>query len=220
MKWPGTESGIKAAAVSPEEIVEEKGSLPELELIELLKSKKPINFDSIEKHKLKIESIRPWNNYTLVTLEGSDEIQIFDEEANKIAYLGKEKFSKTIFLSMQDLTTRRKIPTEKISSDSVQYGSSYTQISLIPFELRNILKKQMEKTGNFYLSLQEVKNQKIPTSGMTVIGRYIILHASTETFMAFDTENENKVSLAPRNWKRIDLSVPYPKDLAKYGEKR
>jgi len=32
--------------------------------------------NEVENKKLKIEAVRPWNNYTIVTLEGSDEIRL------------------------------------------------------------------------------------------------------------------------------------------------
>src|SRR3989338_8630909 len=57
-------------------------ALPELKLTELQKSEAPIN--KVENQQLKIETIRPWNNYTIATLEGSDKILVFDEDARPI----------------------------------------------------------------------------------------------------------------------------------------
>jgi len=71
---PTPQKETVAAKESRSEQKQTHESLPELELTELLKSEKPIN--EVENKKLKIEAVRPWNNYTIVTLEGSDEIRL------------------------------------------------------------------------------------------------------------------------------------------------
>ncbi|OGF24410.1 hypothetical protein A3H66_03095 [Candidatus Falkowbacteria bacterium RIFCSPLOWO2_02_FULL_45_21] len=82
MKKFTPEVAVRQPGTHPESQELRREPLPELELTELLKSEKPIN--GVENRKLKIEAVRPWNNYTIVTLEGSDEIQIFDEDASKL----------------------------------------------------------------------------------------------------------------------------------------
>ncbi len=188
--------------------------LPELELTELLKSEKPIN--GIENRKLKIEAVRPWNNYTIVTLEGSDEIQIFDEDARKIEDFKKPHSSKKIVINWQDQNLARKVGKHEIGKDTTT-DPNEQKISQVPLELRGPARKKLEQHNYFKLAAQQP--EEFLSDDMIVLGKYIIFPSRQGTYFAFETQNEHGVVLSPRDWKRIDPSKPYPPELAKYGEK-
>ena len=84
-------------------------------------------------------------------------------------------------------------------------------------ELRGPARKKLESCGYFKLSEQQA--QEFLPSDMIVLGKYIILPSREGTYFAFETENEHGVKLAPRDWKRLDPSKPYPSELNKYAEK-
>ena len=184
-----------------------------MQLTELQKSERPIN--DIENRELKIEAVRPWNNYTIVTLEGSDEILIFDEDARKIEDFKKPLSSKKIVINWYDL--KNKIGRSDIGLDTRdQYDEC--KISKVPLELRGPL---IKKLGNkSYIRLIDQGDMEFSSSNMVVMGKYIVLPDAKEgTYFAFETENEEGVVLAPRDWKKIDPSKPIPPELNKYAER-
>lgn len=190
-------------------------ALPELQLTELQKSEKPIN--GIENRKLKIEAVRPWNNYTIVTLEGSDEIQIFDEDTRKIEDFKKPLSNKGVVINWSDATIRNKIGKPEIGFDTGNHQDE-RKISEVPLELRAPLRKKLE--GKFYFKLADQQPTEFSPSDMVVLGKYIILPTAKDgTYFAFETENEKGVVLAPRDWKRIEPSKVIPPELNKYAER-
>src|SRR3989338_2615638 len=104
---PEKEIAARQAEIHPEGQELRREPLPELELTELLKSEKPIN--EVENKKLKIEAIRPWNNYTIVTLEGSDEIRIFDEDAKPLEDFKPPLSSKKVVVNWTDASIMKKV---------------------------------------------------------------------------------------------------------------
>ena len=191
---------------------EQQELLPELELVELLKSEKPIN--DIENQKLKIEAVCPWYNYTIVTLEGSNEILVFDEGAHKIEDFKKPQNIKDINVDWGSRTMRTKVGRSEIGSSSNAYRRD---VSDLPLELRILANEKLKGVTFFTLEVQQ--SQKFSPDDMIVLGKYIILLSRKGTFFAFETQSENGIILAPRDWKRIDPVMPYPPELTKYGEK-
>lgn len=192
---------------------EKRGKLPELQLTKLQKSEKPIN--EVESIKLKVESVRPWNNYTLVTLEGSDEIRIFDEDARQIEDFKKPLSSKTIVINWKDLDLARKVGKPEIGKDT-NNDTNEQKISRVPLELRGPAKKKLEKRSFF--KLEEQEREEFLPSDMIVLGKYIIFPSREGTYFAYETQSENGIVLAPRDWKRCDPTKPIPPELSKYAE--
>ncbi len=214
---PEKEIRAKQAEAEQGQVVEKaKMALPELKLTELQKSEEPIN--DIGNRKAEIQAIRPWNNYTIVTLEGSDEIYIFDEDAKKIENFKKPLSHKEIVVNWRVLA-KDKIKKEYISRDPThKSNTSVLMINDVPLELRGPAKKKLVTRNHFRL-IDEPQEEFLP-SEMVILGKYIILTAGREgTYFAFETENENGVVLAPRDWKRIDPASPIPPELSKYAER-
>ncbi len=189
-------------------------ALPKLELRQLMRSEKPIN--DVENEKLKIEAVRPWNNYTIVTLEGSDEIRIFDEDARKIDDFKKPQSNKKIVIDWQDQGLARKVGKPEIGKDT-RNDPNEQKISQVPLELRGPARKKLEQRN--YFKVAELQLEEFLPDDMIVLEKYIIFPSRQGTYFAFETQNEHGVVLAPRDWKRIDPSKPYPPELSKYGEK-
>ncbi|MBT9167880.1 MAG: hypothetical protein DDT19_01224 [Syntrophomonadaceae bacterium] len=213
---PEKEIAARQAEAHPEGQELRREPIPELELTELLKSEKPIN--EVENNKkLKIEAVRPWNNYTIVTLEGSDEILIFNENARKIDDFKKPQSSKKIVINWRDSSLVRKVGKPEIGRDTTT-DPNERKISDVSLELREPARKKLEQRFYFKLS-GELQPEEFLPDDMIVLGKYIIFSSRQGTYFAFETQNEHGVVLIPRDWKRIDPSKPYPPELTKYGEK-
>lgn len=188
-----------------------KQSLPELELREIQKSAQPIN----EKGG-KIETIRPWNNYTIVIIEGLDEVRIFDENARKIENFSLPLSSKKIIINWRDL--QHKLGGKLEIGRDTSTDPDKCKISQVPLEIRAPAQKKLE-TNNSFRIVSQLDKGFLP-SDIIVLGKYIILPARREgTYFAFETENKNGIVLAPRDWKRIDPSENYPPELTKHAER-
>ncbi len=207
-----------------QEVVPERAeeALPELGLTEIQKSETPIN--RVENQQLKIETVRPWNNYTIVTLEGSDEIIIFDENTKKVGDYIKPLSDKKIAVNWRSGVIQNKIGKRFIARD----GHTFTKrdncsISEAPLELRAFARESLKKTRDDYFELSTRFEDAEVLVGSDVIvspdNKYILVITREGAYFAFITEDENGIALAPRNWKRVDPSQPIPPELNKYAEK-
>lgn len=199
----------------PESESPHKEPLAELELTELLRSEKPIN--EIGSEKLKIETILPWNNYTIVMLEGSDDILIFDEDAHQIEDFDGPHSSKKF-----DINWANGAIIDKIR-DAHKIRQGYTacvykdRIHELPLELRKPAKDIVNE--KWRKEMYDMGISKFLPSDMIVLEKYIVLVSGKDTYFAFKTEDENGITLAPHDWQRIDPSQPYPAELTEYAEK-
>lgn len=187
-------------------------TLPELELKEIQKSEQPISQEGGSKKK--VETIRPWNNYTIVTLEGSDSIRIFDEDAKLIEDFRPPLNSKKIVVVWN--TLQQKIGKSEIGKDT-SLDPEECKISQVPFELRALAIEKL-KTSTYFKLVNQGTQEFLP-SEMVIVGKYIILPSQSGTYIAFETSDEKGIVLAPRDWKRIDPSEHYPPELTKYAER-
>src|SRR3990167_2398642 len=120
---PEKEIASRQDEVSREQVTEKATeALKELELRlrELQKSEQPINQEGNSKRK--IETIRPWNNYTIVTLEGSPNIRIFDEDARPIEDFKPPLSVKNVKVDWRQDNIRKKIGKECISRNPEHVG--------------------------------------------------------------------------------------------------
>ncbi len=190
--------------------------LPELELTELLKSDKPI--DDVENRKLKIEVVRPWNNYTIVMLEGAPNIRIFDEDAKPIKDFESPLSSKKVAIDWQQSNIEKKIDKEYIGQDTDR-DKEDLKISEVPLELRAFAKKSLGGQDYFKLS-SEQRFIEFFASDVTVLSdKYVVLTTREGAFFAFVTKNDKGITLAPKDWKRLNPSDQIPQELVKETEK-
>lgn len=180
------------------------------------KSEAPIN--KVESRQLKIEAVRPWNNYTIVTLEGSDEIRIFDEDTRPLADFKKPQSSKKITVNWNSSQVKSKLGQGKeyIGQDNTTYWGT-EKISEVPFELRCFARAQLGTSNAFELNRTQAR--EFTASDVVVLDKYIVLTTKEGGYFAFVTQNEKGVVLAPRDWKRTDPSQPVPPELNKEAEK-
>lgn len=191
-----------------------EGALPELQLTELQRSELPIN--DVENRKLKIETVRPWNNYTVVTLEGNDEIRIFDEGTKKIEDFKLPQNTKKVSVPWRQQNIKDKVGKEYIGSDT-DTDPNDKKVSELSFELRAPARAVLGNRAWFQLS--EMQPSDFTASEVVVLDKYVVLTTKEGVYFAFVTQNENGVVLAPRNWKRIEPSQEVPPELNKYAEK-
>src|SRR3990167_9694976 len=112
-----------------------KQALPELEFREITKSEQPI--DKIEGKKKKIEALCPWRNYTIVALEGSDKIIIFNEDAERVDDFNPPLSNKLATVNWGQAKKEGKISENimYIRSPKGRTGSDTLLVSKLPSEL-------------------------------------------------------------------------------------
>lgn len=184
--------------------------LPDLTLTEIQKSKESIT--ETKNGVSKIESITPWNNYTIVTYENDDKIVILDENCEKIDTADKD-FSKKVEFIWNSSKMREKLKIKNseayISKDT--FGSG-THISDVPIELRMEAKRLLGTSE--YLIFSSISNSTYSAISPFISGEYIIFPVpQAKTCMAFKTTNDEGITLAPKDWKRFDPDKNYPKNL-------
>lgn len=199
-----------------------KQTLPELELRELVRSEQPINKEGDSAKK--IECLKAWNNYTIITLEGTDTITIFDEDAKKIEDFKSPLDRKKIAINWSSPEIISKIVAVKPSATDIGIETTTRTeelpVSLVPLELRGFARKKLEGTSYFRLAKATNLLEEYNTSNVIVLPKkYIIFTTEEGGYFAFETENESGIILSPRNWKRINPDKHVPEDLSKYAEK-
>jgi hypothetical protein len=204
---------------TPEQI---KEVLPELKLTELQKSEAPIN--KVKDRQLKIETARLWNNYTIVILEDFDEILIFDEDTQKIQDFKKPLSGKKMSIDWRSDNAQSRVKKRYIVRDECAHYPEYCcAISELPLDLRGFAQRSLEKVGEDYFELAGWRFGPEVTVGSDVIispeNKYIVVTSKEGSYFAYLTENENGITLAPRNWERIDPSEPIPPELSEYAER-
>ncbi len=193
-----------------------KQNLPELELREIQKSAQPISQEG--GNKKKIETIRPWNNYTIVTLEGSPEIIIFDEDAQPIKEFKSPLSSKKVTASWSQEDIRKKIGKQYISNNPDHAGNnSVMMIDQVPLELKAFAIKSLGGNSRNHFELSDSTSSiEFSASELTVLSdRYVVLTTKEGAFFVFVTKNDKGVTLAPKDWKRLNPSDPIPQEVTK-----
>ena len=197
--------------------------LPELELVQLQRSERPINtMGTTEKP---IENLRPWNNYTIVTVVDSGEIKILDEDMRPVGDFKPPLSNKNITVRWEDIAHLLNVDYIRNKSGQDRQVSSRSAIaSDLPSTLRPFAEHKLTTTNvdQEYFGLYGAGHDAYPTSSVEVTsdGKYVILHDKKGGYFAFLTQNEAGVALPPRQWTRIDVSYEgkIPDDLEKYAE--
>ena len=209
---------LDVARKSPEGRAKEEPPLPELKLTELQKSKIPVN--KIEGRQHSIESVCSWNNYTIITLKDFDEILIFDEDANEVLDFKPPLNAKKLTIGWGSEKIKQKIQRiskkEYIGLDT-NAAIDEIKISELPLELRGPAKKTIAEGK--YFKFENSGPITTTASEVVAIDKYIILTTQNGTYFAFITQNESGITLAPRNWQRIEPSDQISPELNKYAEK-
>lgn len=195
-------------------------TLGDLELRELQRSEQPINKEGSETRR--IEAIRPWNNYTIALLSGSDTINIFNEDANLLKDFKFPLNSKQVEVTLSDSKIQEKIGNSysHISSDpSHRNNTKVRMVDKLPLELRAFGKERTGPNGSI-----SIENQYMPVrmfaSGLTVLSdKYIVFTTKEGAFFTFVTKNEKGVVLAPKDWKRLNPEDPLPEEVENEVEK-
>ncbi len=216
-----SESQLDASGKPLQPPIEEGRALPELELKEIQRSAQPINQEGGEKKK--IEIIRPWNNYTIITLEESPEIIILDENAEPIDDFKPPLSTKEITVNWAESDIGHKIGKPYIGNSRDHVSSNLIMmIDQVPLELKAFAQKSLGNYRNTYFELRSSgqKPVKLSASELTVLSdKYVLLTTKEGAFFAFVTKNEKGVTLAPKDWKRLNPSDPIPQELKKEVEK-
>ncbi|MFH1233084.1 MAG: hypothetical protein V1649_00305 [Patescibacteria group bacterium] len=187
------------------------------ELTELQKSEKPINEELGVKKK--IEIIQSWNNYTIILLEESPDIKIFDEDMKLIEDFKPPLNSKKVSVDWMQSYVRSKLGGYKYICSETNNNPSSLKISKIPFELRAFAKKSL-KGNSIFVLFEQQQPVEFSASNLTVLlDKYVVLTTKEGAFFAFVTKTDKGVILAPKDWKRLDPSSPIPQELSKEVEK-
>lgn len=191
-------------------------ALPELQLKEIAKSERPITEEQGSKKKL--ESLRPWNNYTIVILEGLNEIRIFDEDIRHIEDFKEPLSSKKANVDWRDPAIASKIGKRFIGQDT-DTDPGDLKISMVPIELR-VFAKESLGTRNYITIGQEPAKELVASTIEVLSDKYIMLVGKSGSYVAaFETKNPAGIDLAPRDWKRINPQDAIPRDLKKIVER-
>ncbi len=216
---PEKEIASGQGEVSREQVTEKATeALKELELRELQKSEQPINQEGNSKRK--IETIRPWNNYTIVTLEGSESIKIFDEDAKPLEDFKPPLSSKKVVVDWTDANINKKVGKGHISNNPGYItNNAVLMLDKAPLELRAFAKKVIGAKGLLSLSDQGQPVELIASDLTVLSDKYVVLTTKEGGFFTFVTKNEKGVTLAPKDWKRLNPSDPLPEELKNEVEK-
>ncbi len=195
--------------------------LPELTLRELQKSKSPIN-QMPNGDRKQIETIRPWNNYTMVSIYGLPKISIYDEDARLIDDFKPPLSEKQIAINWTEQGVQTKIGKLYISNDPTHTNSNDTvMLSQLPLGLQVLAARAIEierrSNGRAYFRLSNNYNsQSAVISELTVLSdKYILASSQDGAFFVYETKNDKGVVLAPKDWKKLGPFDHLSDDLAK-----
>src|SRR3989344_3383612 len=194
-----------------EGVNKQKDKLPELELRQITRSERPINTEG--QYQRKIETLRPWNNFTLVTLKDAQEkrIRIYDADAKVLDDFSRMGIGNaSTYVDWSAL--RRPLDTDRIDSGN---------LSKMPSIVRGFAKNR----ANFGISLSShTGGQSYDVNNLEVTPneKYVILHNDNGGYIALATQNDAGITMPPKQWKRIEPSSyrkeTFPKDLEEFGQ--
>ncbi|MBA3732926.1 AAA family ATPase [Patescibacteria group bacterium] len=221
----GAMSGIPAHSDVPvpqqSSAPKDNEALAELELKEIRRSEKPINKEGGRSQK--IENILPWNDYTIVVLENSDKITIYDDKGEEV-----KDFSDSLNKTNVDIDIKKIVQDKRkthLGNDSQVHSMVLNLKDLPPFLHKkggDIIKRHSNDwcfpIANFHQKEHLLLSE--PSAHILNGGKYIVFgNKGKNLFISYITENAAGVIQAPRNWKRIDPnSEVVPEDLQKYIE--
>jgi hypothetical protein len=196
--------------------------LVQLELQELQKSEAPVNVTDggrEGRYIWKIETIQPWNNYTIVSHEGSPGISVYNEDLKLIEDFIPPLSSKEVSVDWKDKSVREKIGKAYISQDPVYRNTpNILMLDEVPFELKAFAKQTLGINAVFELTASQPV--KFRASKLTILSdKYVVLTTKEGAFFAFITKTDKGIILAPKDWQRLDPSEQIPAELTKEVEK-
>lgn len=206
--------------------------MADLELKEIAKSTKTLNeivrnqFNNKEERR-EVVLIRPWGDYTLVVLKNGDELKIYNDQAQPV-----DSFKKPHNLLRSKPINLAALPRSRghnrIINDIDNPGSYNTAEQILLSQVKNeVLKSaalvRMRKenrvaVGFDYYSAPAESLLDITKNFQILEGGKYILTADKdgEIFIAFNTQNEQGVTQAPKDWVRLEMGVALPPDLERY----
>lgn len=182
-------------------------SPPVLELREVGRSSSPIN-ELQYGLKKGIQVLEPWDQYTLVFIEGFWSFQIYDENLQKV-----EELPEGAGLAFE-ISLRRILETRRARSLLAENpGRSPEYLS--PPEMPPLLRRYTSNFIRLNGSGLQVNHSGLGRTDVTLKpsfarvtegGKYVLFFGDPpELVAAFSTQNEGGIAQAPRNWKRIPL---------------
>lgn len=190
-------------------------SLPELKISQVLKSPKPVVMPSTTRSVAEMGTIQPVGEYTAVLGYNGNDIQIFDEQGEKVEGLVN---TKTMIVDWKAQSRRSSgyVDYEYIAQDFASIESYYTgrsrPVDEFPQALQPAIKEYVRQKGKNNIVRFPSEPWQLNTSTLGLIQTraedgFIVFHQSdTKQFIAFQTQDERGVKLPPRNWRRIDFT--------------
>ena len=209
--------------LSPEDL-EQAEKLPELRLKQILRSEEPVAEG--QNVGRRTETVIPWNDYTIVMVEGKDEIQVYDREGKKIEDFlsGKTNF-RINWEEVKNKTGKCNIVhNEKISGYNEREDIC---IGDLPQKIRVVVDNYLKNKD--WIGIVEMVGIKFLFEGLSYLevikdGKYIVFFDRKGEYIAFCTQGESGKNLFPRNWERFDVSTclekKIPEDLKAYFEQK
>ncbi len=197
-------------------------ALPPVEFRQLNKSEKPVKQASQE-----ISATKQWGDYTLVGVKNGDKLDIYDGGGKLVdKFPGNLKIKEFDFPNF--LTKNNKNYLVNDMDHSRVNQNSYLNLSDIPFpSLQKLALKMMRKhfPNSNYASVSSIRPPENlvldPEKNLEILegGKYILIaDPDSYTFLAFLTQSDKGVTLAPKDWSRILVGQPLPADLGPYVE--
>ncbi|HTE48456.1 MAG TPA: AAA family ATPase [Candidatus Paceibacterota bacterium] len=193
-------------------------SLPELKLTEIKKSAQRINENYRTK---KLESLRPWNNYTITTIEGWPQIKIFDENGSLVEHFGSPLSDRGIPLWWGSDKIKSKIGRRYISDNlDNRTQPDVMMLDKVPVELRAFARKTLkDERRTVFEPATQRSFDLLANETHVVLDKYIVMSSKEDAFFAYITKNEKGITVPPSEWKRLNPEDTMPAELTKEVEK-
>ncbi len=194
-----------------------------LELREIVKSESPLA-SKIEGSK-EISIVRSWGDYTIIAFKGDKGLQIYNDRAEVVADFNAKVGS----LEVAGIDNAMKVAAGSAVYFSSQPSNSHEDYYIgkvaDPF-MRKLFVQRFKQLSpdSTYLRQTSLKNARTvlsPSDNFQILdnGKYILIgDAKNKTFLAYNTQNDQGITLAPQDWHRIEFGSSIPPDLSKYIE--
>jgi MoxR-like ATPase len=222
--------GYDIADSGPPDFEEKEGKeeeMPALELVEISRSKNSIAIDGRGNYS-GISNIETWHDQTIVVLEGSPVVSIYDERGIKNENFSQPLNTLTHEIDWHDFAKKFNC---KMIMDTPKMHTDVLGLREVVPHLRQRAKRQLgslRRIGGespiFHVSRAGDEAAKGPwklAASMSESGKFIIATNEAGDFVAYVTETEKGDILDPRNWKRFDTSYmgELPSDVGEAAEK-
>ncbi len=181
---------------------DQRSALPELEFTIVGRSEKPV----AEGEKLTVDAVATWNGHSIVLVDKLGIVRVYDDRLRSVEDFNSPKSNKSAIVNWKQVGEVHK--TNSIKHHGPGFGFEYTKL---PSVIRTFAGRELaiakEKRGETYFELGKLgvyQYTDFKTCSVSDDEQYIVFAHDGGGYIAFITQNEAGVTLAPRNWIRVD----------------